>query len=81
MIMRIYGWRKKLLLVAAALPLFQATGTCDPTALNDFVGQQLASATFSVIVGSVQQVLLTNFPSADVVQTLLGGNRQPFFQM
>ena len=78
--MRLFRWRKKLLCMVAALPLLQATGTCDPFALNTTIGTSLASAGFSVFVGSIQSVLLQNFPSADVLQTLLGGNRQPFFQ-
>ncbi|OQZ05521.1 MAG: hypothetical protein B6D36_09725 [Planctomycetes bacterium UTPLA1] len=78
--MRLFRWRKKLLFMVAALPLLQATGTCDPFALNSTIGTSLASAGFSVVVGSIQSVLLQNFPSADILQTLLGGNRQPFFQ-
>ncbi len=75
-------WRhKRLMMFVAALPLFQATGTCDLTALNSFITQQFLSATFNLLVGSTQQVLLQNFPSADILQTLLGGNRQPFFTM
>lgn len=77
---RLFRWRKKVILVVATLPFLQATGTCDPFALNTTIGTSLASAGFSVFVGSIQSVLLQNFPSADILQTLLGGNRQPFFQ-
>ena len=77
---RLVRWRKAVFMTVAALPLLQTTGTCDPFALNSIIGTQLASASLSLVVGSVQQVLLQNFPSADVLQTLLGGNRQPFFQ-
>lgn len=77
---RLNGWRKRIVLAAAALPLLQATGTCDPFALNSTLAGQFASATLGVFIGAVQQVLLQNFPSADVLQILLGGNRQPFFQ-
>jgi hypothetical protein len=73
---RLYRWRKRILLPLAALPLFQLT--CDPTALNSFVASQLASTTFGLVVGSIQQTLLTSFPSSDIIQTLLGGTRQPF---
>lgn len=77
---RMHRWRKKLMMMAAALPMLQMTGTCDPFALNSTITGQLVSATFSLIVGAIQSTLLQNFPSADVLQTLLGGNRQPFFQ-
>lgn len=77
---RLYRWRKGVMITVATLPLLQTTGTCDPLAFNAIIGQQLLSATVSLVAGSVQQVLLTNFPSSDVIQTLLGGNRQPFIQ-
>ncbi|GJQ25824.1 MAG: hypothetical protein HBSAPP02_08560 [Phycisphaerae bacterium] len=78
--MKLYRWRKKILVAAAMLPLCQTTGTCDLSTIPNLIGQQIASATFSVVVGSIQQTLLTSFPSSDVIQILLGGNRQPFFQ-
>lgn len=77
---RLFRLRKKIILAVVALPLLQATGTCDAFSLNETIGTSLASAGFSVFVSSIQSVLLQNFPSADVLQTLLGGNRQPFFQ-
>lgn len=77
---RLNGWRKRIVLIAAALPLLQATGTCDLLALNSTIAGQFASSTLNVFIGSIQQVLLQNFPSADILQVLLGGNRQPFFQ-
>lgn len=67
---RTYRWSKRLLLAIAALPMLQVAG-CDPMA-------QLANAMFSVFVGSINQVLLTNFPSMDILQILLGANRHPF---
>lgn len=78
--LRFRRWRKKLLFAAAALPMLQATGTCDPFSINSLIVQQLATSTLGVVSGSIQQVLLQSFPSADVLQILLGGNRQPFFQ-
>lgn len=77
---RLYRWRRKVILAIAMLPILQTTGTCDPFALNSTIGTSLASTGFSVFVSSIQSVLLQNFPSADILQTLLGGNRQPFFQ-
>lgn len=77
---RLYRWRKKVILAVAMLPILQTTGTCDPFSLNTIITNSLAQAGFSVVVSSIQSVLLQNFPSADFLQTLLGGNRQPFFQ-
>jgi hypothetical protein len=78
MLIKVHHWTKRLLLGAAALPLCQAVGGCD-SIVNAFAGQ-LASSTFSQLVASIQQTLLLNFPSADILQILLGANRQPFFQ-
>ncbi len=61
----------------AALPLFQATGTCDPFTLNTLVVQQLAQTTFGVFAGSIQRVALQYLPGSDVIQGLLGGNPNP----
>lgn len=76
---RLYRWRKRILLSLAAFPMFQMAGTCDPFALQSTIISQTGLATFNLFVNSVQQVLLQTFPSADVLQILLGGNRQPFF--
>ena len=76
----VYRWRKRLILGVAALPVLQTTGGCDPFVLNQVIVQSLLSTGVQVVAGSVQQVLLQNFPSSDIIQTLLGGNRQPFFQ-
>lgn len=77
MITRVYRWRKRLLLPIAALPICQATGGCD--SLVATFTSELASSIFGTFVASIHQVLLQNFPSADVLQVLLGANRQPFF--
>lgn len=77
--LRLYRWRKRLMLAMAGTPLMMVNGGCDPFVINQLIGQQLASAAFSVFVGSIQQVMLRSFPSSDVIQILLGGNRQPFF--
>ena len=74
---RLYRWRKKILLATAMLPIFQATGTCDPFALNDVIGQQLASATLNLVYGSFVSMLATSFPGANLLQALLGGNPFP----
>jgi len=76
---RICRWRRWVVLATASMPVFQATGGCDPLALNSFIGTQLLSTTFGVLVGAIQQTLVTSFPSADILQILLGSNRQPFF--
>ena len=76
-VVRLYRRRKGLFMAVAAMPLFQATGTCDPFALNSFLGQQIANTVFGLFVSSVQQVLFQNFPSSDVIQTFLGGNPYP----
>lgn len=77
MIRRMHFWKKRLLLPLAALPVFQLAGGCD-TLLAGFASQ-LAGSTFNTFVGSIHQVLLQSFPSADVLQILLGANPRPFF--
>jgi hypothetical protein len=72
---RFYRWRKHILVAVATLPLFQATGTCDPSAL---VTQQLASATLSTVISSFNTMLANNFPGADILIAFLGVNRTPF---
>lgn len=74
----------KILILLAALPFFQ--GTCDPSGVGNLVvsgaldiGAQVNVALFSAFVGAVQSTLLQSFPSADLLQILLGGNRFPFF--
>lgn len=76
---RMYRWQKKLLVLGATLPLFQATGTCDPLGLNSAIFSSLTSATFSVFVSAVQSTLLEFFPSSEILATLFGVNRSPFF--
>lgn len=76
--MKLYRWRKKLLLPIAMLPLFQST--CIMQDVANAVGSQVLTGTFQLVVGSVSSTLLQAFPDFDVLQILLGGNRQPFFQ-
>ena len=76
---KLYRWRRRIILPIASLPLFQMAGTCDPGTLAQSFITQVNLAMFNVLVGSIQQVLLQSFPSADILQILLGGNRQPFF--
>jgi len=86
MLTRVHRWSKRILVLFAALPVFQAAGGCDTTGLSDLavstalsVGTQINVALFQSFVGSVQQTLLRSFPSLDILQILLGANRQPFF--
>lgn len=81
LLLRFYRWRKRLMLAMAGMPVMMVNGGCDPFALNELIVQQLVSATFNVFVSSIQSVVLRSFPSADIIQTLLGGNRQPFFPL
>jgi len=78
---KLYRWQKKLLIIVAAMPVLQATGCIDfqLSMLSSFVTQSALSS-LNLLVGSATQFLLQSFPSADVLQALLGGNRQPFFQ-
>lgn len=77
--MRLYRWRKRLLLPLAAMPLFQTAGTCDAQTLASTVTLGVTSSVFNLFIGSIQAVLLQTFPSADILQALLGGNSTPFF--
>lgn len=86
MLIRLHRWRRKVLVCLAALPAFQIAGGCDPTpATNMVVDQALGIASainisiFQSFVGSIQRVILQSFPSADILQMLLGGNPSPFF--
>jgi hypothetical protein len=76
---RAHRWYRRLWLPLAALPILQATASCDPTVLLAAGLSQFSSSTLSLFVSSTTQMLLRNFPSADVLQTLLGGNPRPFF--
>ncbi len=76
---RVMRWRRKVLVLGAMLPMFQATGTCDPYGLNAAIFSSLTSATFNVFVGAMQQTLLQFFPSSEILATLFGANRSPFF--
>ncbi len=76
--MRIYRWRKKLLLAAAALPMLQAA-SCTVEDIASLAISQLATGTFQIVVGAVNSTILQLLPEADVIQILLGGNRTPFF--
>ncbi|HWL92617.1 MAG TPA: hypothetical protein VNT79_03710 [Phycisphaerae bacterium] len=76
---RMIRWRKKLLVLGAMLPVFQATGACDPFGLNSTIFTSLNSTLFGIFVSSVQGTLLEFFPSSDVLATLFGVNRTPIF--
>jgi len=86
MLLRLHRRLRRILPAIAAMPLLQATGTCDPQTLANTVAatgfQVLASLNIAIVQGLVsggRQTLLVNFPSADILQILLGGNRFPFF--
>jgi len=78
-----YRWSKRLMLAAAALPVFQATTGCDPLTLNGAIAQNVAQniafSTLSVVVSGIRTTMLSFFPSADIIQTLLGGNTTQWF--
>ncbi len=78
----LHRWRKKFMIGVAGLPPIQ--GTCDPafgmvvdTALG--VASSINVSIFQTFIFSLQRVILQSFPSADLLQILLGGNPQPFF--
>ena len=75
---RLYRWRNRILLPLASLPLFQMTGSCDPTGIQDEFNAQVGASLFGLIVNSARQTLLQSFPSADLLQ-LMFGNPPPFF--
>jgi hypothetical protein len=76
---RFYRWSKRLLLPLAAMPVFQATTSCDPLSIISAGLSEFGSATFGTLVSSTHQVLLQTYPSSEMLQLLLGGNPFPFF--
>ncbi len=79
MTIRTYRRIKRLMLPLAALPIFQAAGACDPLTFWTANVSSLTGAMFNSFVSNAQATLLRNFPSADLLQILLGGNPRPFF--
>ncbi len=83
MTLRLYRLSKRLTMAVAALPLFQAAGGCDLIGFDSAIGQEftqnLVFGMFSTVVRGVQTTLLTFFPSANLLQLLLGGNTTQFF--
>jgi hypothetical protein len=75
---RLYRWTKRLLLPLAALPVLQTTG-CDLNSLISGALSDFGAATFGSLVTSATTVLLQNYPSSEMLQIILGGNRFPFF--
>lgn len=75
MMTRVYRWRKRLLLPFAALPICQVTGGCEQVVASTAL--ELTMSTVGMFVSSIHQVLLQNFPSADILQVLLGGAAPP----
>ena len=78
-------WGRKLCYGLAAFPLLQAA-TCDAqTIANTIVSTTLSMATqlnltvAQLAIAGVQQSLLQAYPGMNILQTLLGGNQQPFF--
>ena len=78
-----YRWRKKILLLCAALPLLQATGTCDIATIDgtfaNLIGSNLIWGIFSTVVRSSTSTLINFYPGANILNTLLGTNPTPFF--
>lgn len=79
MTIRTYRRMKQLLLPLAALPIFQTTGTCDPLTFWTSNVSSFTGTLFNSFVSNAQATLLRNFPSADLLQILLGGQPNPFF--
>ena len=83
MTIRVQRWLRRLAFAAAAMPVFQAASGCDllglNQSLNQYINQQMTFSVFGSFVGATQSYLSTHFPSADIVQTFLGGNPNPFF--
>ncbi|HVP12566.1 MAG TPA: hypothetical protein VMV94_15430 [Phycisphaerae bacterium] len=79
MTIRLYKWSKRLLILAAALPVFQTTGTCDLNSIISGAFSEFGAATFGTLVSSATGVLLQTYPSSEMLQILLGGNPFPFF--
>ncbi len=75
---RFYRMRRKLLVICAALPLFQAS-SCVVQDIGASLLSSLAVGSFNLLVGSVTSSLVTLLPEADIIQILFGGNRAPFF--
>ncbi len=71
----------KIVVQVAIVLVFLTTTGCDEATTNaaaagafNFVGGMS-----SAFVASLLQVAQQNFPSADILQALLGGNNAPFF--
>lgn len=71
----------RIVVRAAFVPIFLMATGCDPTTDNlaaqgafNFIG-----GISGAFVTSLLQVVKTNFPSADILQALLGGNNAPLF--
>jgi hypothetical protein len=79
MSIRTYRRIKRLLLPLAAIPLLQATGTCDPATFWATNVSSFTGTVFNSFVSNAQATILKNFPSADILQILLGGQPRPFF--
>ncbi|MFH1418418.1 MAG: hypothetical protein ABII12_09065 [Planctomycetota bacterium] len=81
--MRTRGRRRlsKIVVQAAVVPILLMTAGCDPAINNaaaqgmfNFVGG-ISSGFITSLLGVVQQ----SFPSADILQALLGGGSAPYF--
>lgn len=79
----LYRWRKKILVLCAALPLLQTTGTCDIASINgafgSYVGSNMLWSIFSTLVRSTTSTLINFYPGANILNTLLGTNPTPLF--
>lgn len=76
--LRLHRYRKRLMVLTAAMPVLQMNGCADPVALAvDFtasVGSQIATGVVIAAAQTFVQFLLQKFPGADLLQALLGGN-------
>ncbi len=81
--MRTRGRRRlsRIVVQAAVVPILMMTAGCDP-ATNNVAAQGMfnfVGGMSSAFVASLLQVAQQNFPSADILQALLGGGSTPFF--
>jgi hypothetical protein len=81
--MRTRGRRRlsRIVVQAVVVPILLITAGCDP-AIDNAAAQGMfnfVGGISSAFVTSLLQVAQQNFPSADILQALLGGGSAPFF--
>ena len=76
---RFHRHRRRIAVVAAALPLLQTTG-CPPelTSLLIQGGASFASSVTAQVIGTaagaIAELLLTTFPSSELLRVMFGGD-------